>query len=240
MTETGSGGCVIANREPRHIGTSCFGTPDPKHVLYRIIDEHGNQAEPGELQVKRVGDNPRKSFFTEYYKNEAATVEGWKDGWWHTGDVVRRNADGTLSFVDRSKNIIRRSGENIAALEVEAVLSRHPGLKIAAVTPAPDEIRGEEVMACVILDDEQSANESIAMSLFKHAEAELAYYKTPGYVAFVDDMPLTATQKPKRNEIKQFAKKLIEHLNDSATEAKDERYDGALIFDFRAYKKKSI
>ena len=153
--------------------------------------------------------------------------------------MVRRNSDGTLSFVDRSKNIIRRSGENIAALEVEAVLSRHPGLKIAAVTPVPDEIRGEEVMACVILDDDLSANQATAMGLFKHAEAELAYYKTPGYVAFVSDMPLTATQKPKRNEIKQFAKKLIEEINDSAIETKDEQSVRPLVFDFRAQKKKS-
>ncbi len=239
MTETGSGGCVIANHEPRHIGTSCFGTPDPAHVLYRLIDENGNEAEQGELQVKRAGDNPRKSFFTEYYKNEAATAEGWVDGWWHTGDVVRRNPDGSLSFVDRSKNIIRRSGENIAALEVEAVLSRHPGLKIVAVTPAPDEIRGEEVMACVILDDGNQANESTARSLFKHAKAELAYYKTPGYVAFVDEMPLTATQKPKRNEIKQFAKNLIKDISDATSDIKHGASGNTLVFDFRADKKKS-
>ena len=73
------------------------------------------------------GADPRKGFFTEYYTmNPQATAEGWAGGWWHTGDVVRRNEDGSLSFVDRRKNIIRRSGENIAALEVEAVLSRHP------------------------------------------------------------------------------------------------------------------
>ena len=226
MTETGSGACIIANHEPRHVGTSCFGVPDPAHVTYRIVDESGNLAEQGELQVKRAGDNPRKGFFTEYYNNAEATAEAWDQGWWHTGDVVRRNPDGSLSFVDRSKNIIRRSGENIAALEVEAVLSRHEAPRIAAVTPVPDEIRGEEVMACVILNDVNQATEQTALSLFEHANSELAYYKTPGYVAFVETMPLTATQKPKRNEIKQLARNLLEQKNDGT------------VFDLRTLKKK--
>lgn len=226
MTETGSGGCIIANHEPRHVGTSCFGTPDPSRVVYRLIDESGNEAEQGELQIKRAGADPRRSFFSGYYKNSAATEQGWADGWWHTGDVVKRNNDGTLSFVDRSKNIIRRSGENIAALEVEAVLSRHPAQKIIAVTPVPDEIRGEEVMACVILNDGVESDEATALSLFTHAQSQLAYYKTPGYVAFLNDMPLTATQKPKRNEIKKMARELLTGAGD------------ARVFDLRDRKKK--
>ncbi|MGR8946615.1 MAG: AMP-binding protein [Gammaproteobacteria bacterium] len=227
MTETGSGGCIIANHEPRHVGISCFGKPDPSHVDYRIVGESGELAEQGELQVRRAGDNPRKGFFTEYYKNPQATAEGWAGGWWHTGDVVRRNPDGSLSFVDRSKNIIRRSGENIAALEVEAVLSRHDAPRIVAVTPVPDEIRGEEVMACIILNDRHEPNEQTALGLFEHSERELAYYKTPGYVAFVESMPLTATQKPKRNEIKLLARELLETRDDVA------------VFDLRSRKKKS-
>ncbi|MEM7466167.1 MAG: AMP-binding protein [Pseudomonadota bacterium] len=226
MTETGSGACIIANHEPRHVGTSCFGKPDPSHVAVRIMDESGQPAEQGELQVRRAGDEPQKGFFTEYYNNPQATAEGWADGWWHTGDVVRRNEDGSLTFVDRSKNIIRRSGENIAALEVEAVLSRHPAPRIVAVTPVPDEIRGEEVMACVILNEDEAPTEDTAMGLFNHVFSELAYYKTPGYIAFVDDMPLTATQKPKRNEIKQLARSLVEDA------------DQAKVFDMRAMKKK--
>ena len=230
MTETGSGACIIANHEPRHIGTACFGKPDPNHVEVLLIDEAGQEAAQGELLVRRAGANPRKGFFTAYYKNPEATAEGWADGWWHTGDVVKRNADGSLSFVDRSKNIIRRSGENIAALEVEAVLSRHPAPRIVAVAPVPDEIRGEEVMACVILNETETANEQTALSLFEQANAELAYYKSPGYVAFVDEMPLTATQKPKRNEIKQLAKQLLNNYIEAPQSVR--------LFDLRSSKKK--
>lgn len=230
MTETGSGACIIANHEPRHIGSACFGKPDPNHVEVLLIDEAGQEAAQGELLVRRAGADPRKGFFTEYYKNPEATAEGWANGWWHTGDVVKRNADDSLSFVDRSKNIIRRSGENIAALEVEAVLSRHQAPRIVAVAPVPDEIRGEEVMACVILNDSETADEQTALSLFAQASAELAYYKTPGYVAFVDDMPLTATQKPKRNEIKQLAKQLLEQSIEAPQSVR--------LFDLRTSKKK--
>ena len=230
MTETGSGACIIANHEPRHVGSSCFGKPDPDHVEVKLVDETGHEAEQGELLVRRAGSNPRKGFFTEYYKNPEATAEGWADGWWHTGDVVKRNDDGTLSFVDRSKNIIRRSGENIAALEVEAVLSRHAAPQIVAVTPAPDEIRGEEVMACIILNDDHPPSEQTALALFDQANRELAYYKTPGYIAFVDEMPLTATQKPKRNEIKTLARNLLAQFEQDA--------QSLAMFDLRTRKKK--
>lgn len=213
MTETGAGGCIAANTEPRHVGSACFGKPDPARLEVRLVDEAGldvPHGEAGELLVRAAGDDPRKGFFSGYYNNDAATAEGWAGGWWHTGDVVRFLDDGSLTFVDRRKNIIRRSGENIAALEVEAVLSRHPAPRALAVAPVPDDIRGEEVMVCVVLDPAFTPGETLARELFDQALAALAYFKTPGYVAFVDALPLTATQKPKRNEIKTFARELLE------------------------------
>lgn len=232
MTETGAGGCIAANREPRHVGKSCFGKPDPSRIEFRLVDESGNDVAPGEageLLVRAAGDNPRKGYFGGYYRNEQATAEGWQGGWWHTGDVVRQTRDGSLCFVDRRKNIIRRSGENIAALEVEAVLSRHPAPNALAVTPAPDEIRGEEVMACIVLDDAYPPSEQTALELFAHCAAALAYFKTPGYVVFVDSLPLTPTQKPKRNEIKQLAKRFL-----------DRAPDDVRVFDLRERKRKPV
>lgn len=212
MTETGAGGCIAANREPRHVGNACFGKPDPKRIEYRLVDENGRDAPvgiPGELLVRAVGEDPRKGFFSGYYRNETASEEAWAGGWWHTGDVVCQLDDGTLCFVDRSKNIIRRSGENIAALEVEAVLSRHDAPRLLAVAPVPDEIRGEEVMALIGLNEGIAASDALASDLFDHCMEALAYFKVPGYVVFVDSLPLTATQKPKRNEIKQLAKLVL-------------------------------
>ena len=134
MTETGAGSLTIAYEEPRHVGERCIGKPGD-FMEYRIVDEQDQdmaKGEPGELLVRASGDNPRRNFFSGYYKDGAATEEGWRGDWWHTGDVVRQGADGCLFFVDRRKNVIRRSGENIAAVEVEAALLQSPEVENCA------------------------------------------------------------------------------------------------------------
>src|SRR6185312_15386625 len=113
------------------------------------------------------------------------------DDWFHTGDVVRRDQSGNLYFVDRWKNVIRRSGENIAAAEVESVLRRHPLVRDVACAPVPDELRGEEVLACIVPNAPLTDPTDSATDIVRHTLGELAYYKAPGYVAFVDALPLT-------------------------------------------------
>src|SRR4029453_9666393 len=93
----------------------------------------------------------RRGCFSGYLDDPAATEAAWRDGWFHTGDVVARGPDGVLPFVNRKKNTIRRSGENIAAAEVEAVLLTHPEVAQTAVMAVKDELREEEVLACVVL-----------------------------------------------------------------------------------------
>ena len=215
MTETGSGAVVIANREPRHVGSNCFGIEEPE-VQVRIIKDDGQEAgagEPGELLVRRAGDNPRYGFFNGYLKDEGATAEAWAGGWFHTGDIVRRDADGALRFVDRKKNVIRRSGENIAAVEVESALQHHPQVKSVAVAAVPDPVRGDEVLACIVpisMPVNGSAREAAANELVQWALGQLAYYKVPGYVAFVDALPLTPTNKIQRGELKKLAPTLVD------------------------------
>jgi acyl-CoA synthetase (AMP-forming)/AMP-acid ligase II len=143
MTETGAGAVAIANREPRHVGTNCFGRPGPG-IEVRIAPEDGA------FMVRAAGADPRAGFFTEYLKDPAETAAAWRDGWFHTGDIVRADADGALYFVDRKKNIVRRSGENVSAAEVESVLRGHPAVAEVAVAAAPDDVRGEEVLACIV------------------------------------------------------------------------------------------
>jgi acyl-CoA synthetase (AMP-forming)/AMP-acid ligase II len=217
MTETGAAACVMASREPRHVGTSCFGKPDA-FVEVQLVDEQGDVVPtgvPGELLVRSAGADPRRYFFSGYLKDDAATADVWKDGWFHTGDMVRRDAEGLLYFVDRKKNVIRRSGENISAVEVESVLNQHPAVKTSAVAATPDELRGDEVLACVIARDpvppEQRA--AIAQDIVEHALGQLAYYKAPGYVAFVDELPLTTSQKIQRGELRELARALPGNAN---------------------------
>jgi acyl-CoA synthetase (AMP-forming)/AMP-acid ligase II len=212
MTETGMGAVVIANREPRHAGTACFGRPEPE-VVIRIVDDAGDDVGAdvaGELLVRAAGPNPRRGFFREYLKDPEATAEAWAGGWFHTGDVVTRDAAGYCYFVDRKKNVIRRSGENIAAVEVESVLRQHPLVRQVAVAAAPDPVRGDEVLACVIPTEAIGADRAAAAAadITAFCLRQLAYYKAPGYVAFVDSLPLTATQKLQRGELKALARGL--------------------------------
>ena len=208
MTETGAGGITIADREPRHVGERCIGRPLDT-MEFRLVDEQDRDVEPGadgELLVRSKGNNPRARFFSGYYKDEKATEEGWRGGWWHTGDVVREGSDGSLFFVDRRKNVIRRSGENIAAVEVEAVLYQSPAVDSCAVCPVPDEMRGDEVFAFVMSSQLEAAD---ARKLFDHCMTHLTYFKVPGYIAIVDSLPLTASQKVSRGELKAMARELI-------------------------------
>ncbi|KPP88388.1 MAG: crotonobetaine/carnitine-CoA ligase [Rhodobacteraceae bacterium HLUCCO07] len=207
MTETGAGAVICANTLPRRVGESCLGQPGPELEI-RIVDDEGRDSggSPGELLVRHAGDDPKRGFFAEYYKNPEATAEAWAGGWFHTGDIVRQEADGAMFFVDRKKNVIRRSGENIAAVEVESVLMRHPRVRGAAVAAVPDAVRGDEVFACLVVDNPvpELAEEIVGWCL-----TQLAYYKAPGYVAFVDALPLTATQKIQRGELKVMAAELV-------------------------------
>ena len=215
MTETGAGGITIGDKEPRHVGQRCIGRPIAT-MDYRIVDDSDNDTptgDAGELLVRSKGDKPRFMFFSGYYKDQAATDKGWKGGWWHTGDVVREGPDGSLFFVDRRKNVIRRSGENIAAVEVEAALLLHEEVENCAVCPVPDEIRGDEVFAFIVVAEGATAAAGLATRLFDHCSEHLTYFKLPGYVAFVAELPLTASQKISRGELKTLAQQYIGEEN---------------------------
>ena len=227
MTETGAAACIMANQEPRQVGTNCFGKPEP-FVEVRLVDDEGGDVPngtPGELLVRSRGDDPRRHFFSGYLKDEAATAEAWEGGWFHTGDMVRRDDAGLMYFVDRKKNVIRRSGENISAVEVESVLNQHPAVKSSAVAATPDPVRGDEVLACIITHSPVAPDErqALAASLVQHALAQLAYYKAPGYVAFVEGVPLTASQKIQRGQLRDLARSLPGQANCIDTRALKKR-----------------
>jgi acyl-coenzyme A synthetase/AMP-(fatty) acid ligase len=207
MTETGAGAWITANEEPRHVGERCFGKA-PRGLAYRIVDEQGIDVAPGtvgELLVRREGKDPRRGFFSGYYKDRRTTEEAWAGGWFHTGDLVRVGADGAFYFVDRSKNVVRRSGENVAAVEVESALGTHLDVAGAAVCAVGDEMRGEEVFAFVVLRPGAAPTSETARALQSHCLEALAYYKAPGYIAFREELPRTASQKLARAEIKALA-----------------------------------
>jgi acyl-CoA synthetase (AMP-forming)/AMP-acid ligase II len=194
---------VIAdNVPPRKVGTRAFGRAVPT-VEVRVVDEADREVpdgQPGELTIRYSEATPRRHFFSGYLDDEAATEHAWRGGWFHTGDTVRREPDGMLHFVDRKKNIIRRSGENIAAAEVEALLQAHDLVKQVAVIAVPDELREEEVFAAIVLASGTPVR-ATAESLFRHCYERLAYYKAPGWILFTDGLPTTGTQKIQKHRL---------------------------------------
>jgi acyl-coenzyme A synthetase/AMP-(fatty) acid ligase len=133
--------------------------------------------------------------------------------------------DGSFFFVDRSKNVVRRSGENIAAVEVESALQTHPDVRASAVCPVTDDIRGEEVFAFVILRPDVSPSVETATQIQAHCRLSLAYYKAPGYIGFRTDLPQTASQKLARAQIKVLAARAV---------------DSAGAFDLRHRKRRAV
>lgn len=212
--------------EPRQVGTRSFGRIRSA-LQARIVDDSDvdlPDGSSGELLVRHSEAAPRKDFFSGYLNDLAATELAWKGGWFHTGDIVKRDADGVLHFVERRKNIIRRSGENIAAAEVEGHLQTHKWVLQAAVIAVKDELRDEEVLACVVLrPDAPKDYQRIAQELFDHSNAGLAYYKAPGWMLFVDCIPTTGTQKVQKHQI--FPPEVDPRLIDG-------------VFDLRAGKKR--
>ncbi len=209
MTETGAGAAIIANREPRKVGTACFGRPSAA-IEFRLVAESGEDAatgSPGELWVRAAGADPRHGFFSEYLKDSQATAAAWQGGYFHTGDIVYRDPEGDLHFVDRKKNVIRRSGENISAVEVEGVLLQHPGVVAAGVAAVPDDIRGDEVMACIVMRTEVTPGTcaALAREMTQFCLDRLAYFKAPGFVAFCKTLPRTATEKIQRAQLLELA-----------------------------------
>jgi acyl-CoA synthetase (AMP-forming)/AMP-acid ligase II len=207
MTETGAGAVTSTAGGPRHVGQRCIGRAAPD-MDFRIVDDEGADVAggaAGELLVRQKGDAPRRGFFTEYLKDEAATREAWEGGWFHTGDVVSEGEDQSLFFVDRKKNIVRRSGENIAVIEVEGVLANLDGIAGVAVAPVPDETRGEEVFAMIVPREMPRDPRAAAENIARACAERLAYFKVPAHIAFVDAIPITPTQKLQRGAIKTLA-----------------------------------
>lgn len=201
MTETGR---IIANhKEPRQVHTRAFGRELPP-LRARVVndaDEDVPEGTAGELLVRDAGDDPRQGFFSGYVHDEEATARAWRGEWFHTGDVVTRDAAGMLYFVDRRKDMVRRSGENISSAEVEAVLAVHAAVLRVAVMPVVDEMREQEVMAVVVPASGTAASAETAERLVRHCLAELAYYKAPGWVVFRESLPTTPTNKIQKNQI---------------------------------------
>ena len=173
------------------------GTPPPVYDVI-AVDDRGNELPCnvlGELWVR--GPNVVKG----YWNNPDATAQAFTDGWFHTGDIGRIDADGVVYIVDRKKDMIIRGGENVYCAEVEAALLEYPGVKAAAVIGLPHRELGEEVGAVVQVDPEQAVS---AEELQRHARSRLAAFKVPTRVWLRGEpLPLSATGKVLKRELRE-------------------------------------
>lgn len=170
-----------------------------------IFDENDEPLPDGELgEIVLRGPN----IFKGYFKNPEATAEAFRGGWFHTGDIGYRDADGFYYIADRKSDMIIRGGENIYPREIDDLLYKHPAVEHAAVVGIPDELYGEEVAAFVVLKAETRPVGSVpgsstitAEDIIGFCKQHLADYKCPKTVTFVDEIPKGPTGKLLKREL---------------------------------------
>jgi len=170
---------------------SSIGRPSIGYEV-KLIDENGEEVPRGAVGQIAVKGVPGRTLMKQYFKNEEATRETLRDGWLLTGDNARIGEDGYFYFVDRVKDMIKRSGENVAAQEVESVLSEHGSVYECAVIGVPDDMRDEAIKAYVILNADMTVTEE---ELIEFCRVRLAKFKVPDSIEFVADFPRTPVGK---------------------------------------------
>jgi acyl-CoA synthetase (AMP-forming)/AMP-acid ligase II len=173
------------------IGKPAFG------VQVRIVDECGDEVAPGS-----VGELVVRSPFVcrGYWKQPNATAAALRNGWWHTGDLASADREGFLWIAGRKKDIIISGAENIYPVEIEAVISTLDGVAEVAVVGVPDVQWGEAVAAFVVRKPGSDVDET---RIREHCRVELAGYKKPRHIFFVDELPRTSNNKVSREQLRQ-------------------------------------
>jgi long-chain acyl-CoA synthetase len=182
------------NHPDRERKVGSIGTP-VEGVEMKVVDDEGNEVEQGEVgEIVIKGPNVMKG----YWNKPDATAETIKDGWFHTGDMAKVDEDGYFFIVDRKKDLIIRGGYNVYPREVEEILYEHPAVREVAVVGLPHDDLGEEVGAAVALKD---GHDATAQELQAYARDNVAAYKYPRRVWFVDELPKGPTGKILKREI---------------------------------------
>ena len=178
--------------KPGSIGLPVWG------VQVRLVDVQDNDVPLGEMgEILLKGHNIMKG----YYKRPEATAEAMRGGWFHTGDLARMDEDGYIYITDRVKDMIIRGGFNVYPREIEEVMLTHPSVSLAAVVGVPHESHGEEVKAYVILKPGQVVDEE---ELIEWCKGCMAGYKYPREIEIRETLPMTATGKILKRELKQI------------------------------------
>ncbi|WP_250532638.1 AMP-binding protein [Caballeronia sp. AZ10_KS36] len=188
MTETSPVSFQSSTTDPLDKRTATVGRIQP-HLEVKIVDPLGQivpVGETGELCTRGY------SVMKGYWGDEAKTREAIVDGWMHTGDLATLDAEGYCNIVGRLKDMLIRGGENIYPREIEEFLFRHPKIQSVQVFGVPDAKYGEEVCAWIVVRPGEQATEQ---EIRAFCEGQIAHYKIPRYIRFVDELPMTVTGK---------------------------------------------
>lgn len=183
--------------EPRRLG-SCGKPIGPFEV--RLLNEMGFEVPVGQAGELVIRPMEPSLIMQGYYGMPEETLLAFRNLWFHTGDILKRDADGFLYFVGRRKDIVRRRGENISAAEVEMVIDTHPDVLECAVIGVPSEMTEEEVMACVV---RRPGTTLAAPALADFCTERMARFMIPRYIRFVDHLPKTPTDKVEKFRLQQ-------------------------------------
>ncbi|GAC1325390.1 MAG: long-chain fatty acid--CoA ligase [Thermoleophilaceae bacterium] len=176
-------------RKPGTIGQPIDG------VEMKVVDEDGKEVDQGEVgEIVIKGHNVMKG----YWQRKEATEEAIRDGWFYSGDMGKVDEDGYFSIVDRKKEMIIRGGYNVYPREIEEVIYEHPSVESAAVIGIPDDKMGEEVGAAIVLKKGADADED---EIKAYVKEQVAGYKYPRKIWFVDELPKGPTGKILKREI---------------------------------------
>ena len=166
----------------------------------KLVDPEWNEVNADDADEDAVGEIAIRghNIMKGYYDRPEATAEVMKDGWFRTGDLARRDADGFYYIVDRAKDMIIRGGYNVYPRELEEVLLTHPAVSLVAVIGVPDDSHGEEIKAYIIKKPGAQVTEDEIVAWCKE---NMAAYKYPRIVEFRDELPMTATGKILKREL---------------------------------------
>jgi crotonobetaine/carnitine-CoA ligase len=165
----------------------------------RIFDDDDAEMPPGEVGEVVIRPKAPHVMFEGYYRNPGATLEKYRNLWFHTGDLGRVDEDGYFYFVDRKDDYLRRRGENISSYEVEAAIARHPDVIEAAVVGVESELLEQEVLAVVVLREGARPD---AEELTKFCIGNLPYFAVPRYLEFAPNLPRTPSGKVEKHKLR--------------------------------------
>lgn len=165
----------------------------------RIVDEHDREVPEGEAGELILRADRPWTISPGYWRMPEATAAAWRNGWFHTGDRFRRDADGLYFFVDRQKDVIRRRGENISSFEVEAELLRHPDIREAAAIAVPSPHGEDDVMVVVAA---LPGSTLTAVELFEHLRPRMAHFMLPRYIRFMSALPKTPSLRTQKHMLR--------------------------------------